>query len=159
MRQNAELSRIQGELEESRDKLSDLYDFVPVSYFTFDQDYLITDANHTAADLLGVDRDALVARAFTDFVAPAFKDIFVHHCARSVEKRTIQTCPLKLVKDNGCEFYAQLDSLAVKDDKSGHRRIRISVTDVTERRRVIAEVTRLAAIVESSDDAIIGEDL
>ncbi len=159
LRQNAELSRIQAELEESRDKLSDLYDFVPVGYFTFDQDYLITDANHTAADLLGVDRDALVARAFTDFVAPGFKDIFVHHCARSVEKRTIQTCPLKLVKDNGCEFYAQLDSLAVKDDKSGHRRIRISVTDVTERRRVIAEVMRLAAIVESSDDAIIGEDL
>jgi len=159
LRQNAELSRIQAELEESRDKLSDLYDFVPVGYFTFDRDYLITDANHTAADLLGVDRDALAARAFTDFVAPAFKDIFVHHCARSIEKRTIQTCPLKLVKDDGCEFYAQLDSLVVRDDNSGRRRIRISVTDVTERRRVIAEVTRLAAIVESSDDAIIGKDL
>ena len=159
LRQNVELSRIQAELEESRDKLSDLYDFVPVGYFTFDQDYLITDANHTAADLLGVDRDALAARAFTDFVAPGFKDIFVHHCTRSIEKRTIQTCPLKLVKDDGCEFYAQLDSLALQDDKSGRRRIRISVTDVTERRRVIAEVMRLAAIVESSDDAIIGKDL
>ncbi|RKY07888.1 MAG: hypothetical protein DRP66_05730 [Planctomycetota bacterium] len=159
LRQNAELSRIQAELEESRDKLSDLYDFVPVGYFTFDQDYLITDANHTAMDLLGVGRDALVTRAFTDFVAPGFEDIFVHHCALSIEKHTSQTCPLKLVKDNGCEFYAQLDSLVVRDDKNGSRRIRISVTDVTERRRVIAEVTRLAAIVESSDDAIIGKDL
>ncbi|MCD6394119.1 MAG: PAS domain S-box protein [Planctomycetes bacterium] len=159
LRQNAELSRIQAELEESRDKLSDLYDFVPVGYFTFDQDYLITDANHTATDLLGVDRDALVARAFTDFVAPGFEGIFVHNCARSVETRTIQTCPLKLVKDNGCEFYAQLDSFVVRDDKNGRRRIRISVTDVTERRRVIAEIARLAAIVESSDDAIIGKDL
>ena len=110
-------------------------------------------------DLLGADRDALVTRAFTDFVAPGFKDLFIHHCARSVEKRTIQTCPLKLVKDNGCEFYTQLDSLVVRDDKNGLWRIRISVTDVTERRRVIAEVTRLAAIVESSDDAIIGKDL
>lgn len=159
LRQNEELSRIQAELEESRDKLSDIYDFVPVGYFTFDQDYLITDANHTATELLGVDRDVLVARAFTDFVAPGFEEIFVHNCARSVETRTSQTCPLKLVKDNGCEFYAQLDSLVVRDDKNGRRRIRISVTDVTERRRVIAEVTRLAAIVESSDDAIIGKDL
>ncbi len=159
LRQNAELSRIQVELEDSRNKLSDLYDFVPVGYFTFDQDYLITDANHTAADLLGVDRDALAARVFTDFVAPSFEDVFVHNCARSIENRTIQTCSLKLVKDNGCEFYAQLDSLVVRDDKSSRRRIRISVTDVTERRRVIAEVMRLAAIVESSDDAIIGKDL
>jgi len=157
--QNAELSRIQAELEESRDKLSDLYDFVPVGYLTVDRDYLITDANHTAGTLLDVETDDLLARTFTDFVAPGFRDVFVQHCARSLETRTIQTCPLKLVKGSGCQFYAQLDSLAVTDDESGRRRIRISMTDVTERRRAIAELTRLAAIVESSDDAIIGKDL
>jgi hypothetical protein len=39
--QNEELQRAQKELEKSRDRYSDLYDFAPVSYFSFDKDGLI----------------------------------------------------------------------------------------------------------------------
>lgn len=157
--QNTELSRIQAELEESRNKISDLYDFMPVGYFTFDQNYLIIDANNIGAEILAVQRDSLLAKSFTDFVTPASHDTFIRHCNNNINNNKTHKCQLKLVKGNGCEFYAELDSLVVRESDRENWRIRISVTDISERRRTIEEITRLAAIVESSNDAIISTDL
>jgi PAS domain-containing protein len=51
--QNAELSRVQLELQEARDKYLDLYDFAPTGYFTLDRSSLILDANLAGSELLG----------------------------------------------------------------------------------------------------------
>ncbi len=52
--QNEELRKSQMELEESRNRYSDLYDFAPISYFTFDKNGLILDLNLTGANKLVV---------------------------------------------------------------------------------------------------------
>jgi len=52
--QNAELRRIQEELELSRNKYTELYDFAPVGYFTFDAHGLVLEVNHAGAQLLGI---------------------------------------------------------------------------------------------------------
>jgi len=51
--QNEELRESHEQLEESRTKYSDLYDFAPIGYFTFDKDGLILEVNLTGVDLLG----------------------------------------------------------------------------------------------------------
>ena len=58
--QNEELRRAQDELVESRDRYSDLYDFAPVGYVTVSHKGLILEANLTLADMLRVERRALV---------------------------------------------------------------------------------------------------
>ncbi len=58
--QNHELRRAQEEIEESRSKYSDLYDFAPVGYFTFSQTGEIVEVNLTGASLLGLDRSLLL---------------------------------------------------------------------------------------------------
>ena len=60
---------------------------------------------------------------------------------------------------SGEEFWIELDMVPVADG-SGRFTHWVAVDrDITERKRAEGEVARLAAIVQSSDDAIIGKDL
>ncbi len=58
--QNAELRRAQEELELSRNKYAELYDFAPVGYFCLDPSGLILEVNLQGAQLLGIERQLLV---------------------------------------------------------------------------------------------------
>jgi PAS domain-containing protein len=54
--QNEELKVAQTNLEDSRRKYFDLYNFAPIGYFTLNKDGIIVDANLAGAELLGVER-------------------------------------------------------------------------------------------------------
>lgn len=66
--QNDELRRTQLELEESRNKYVDLYDFAPIGYFSLNKHGLITGVNLAGADLFGMERAYLLKRKFFGFV-------------------------------------------------------------------------------------------
>ena len=68
--QNAELKRSQEELELSRNKYVELYDFAPVGYFTFDATRTDLEVNLTGANLLGM-RERLPKKPFINFIARA----------------------------------------------------------------------------------------
>lgn len=67
--QNHELRQIEGDLEQSRDRYQELYDFAPVGYVTLDASDRISEANLTAATMLGVDRYQLMQRHLSAFLA------------------------------------------------------------------------------------------
>src|SRR5262245_55868664 len=66
--QNEELRCSQADLEDSRDRYNDLYDFAPVGYLAMDKGAVVLQANLTLATMLGVERQKLVGGKFTRFV-------------------------------------------------------------------------------------------
>ncbi len=132
--QNDELRKAQAELEESRAKYSDLYDFAPVSYFTFDKHGLILQANLTATTELGVERSLLISKPFRAYIVTEDRKLFDSHLQKVFNTENRQTCEIRLKRKNGSQFYAQLESMAANDLK-GNSLCRTSVIDITKRKR------------------------
>jgi PAS domain S-box-containing protein len=132
--QNEELRKAQSEIEESRTRYSDLYDFAPVSYFTFDKQGLILEANLTAAKELGIERSRLINKPFRTYIVTEDRNMFDQHLQKVFKSDDRQTCETRLKRKNGSEFYAQQKSIAANDLK-GNSLCRSSVIDITERKK------------------------
>jgi len=140
--QNEELRRIQGDLEKSRDKYSDLYDFSPVSYFTMNEKGIILEANLTAAAMVGVERRLLIGRPFFDFIVGDDQDIFWVHRKKLFETKTGQACQLRIRKKQFSQFYALLESIVVQQDQKNGNLIRTAVTDIQARHQADAALRK-----------------
>jgi two-component system, cell cycle sensor histidine kinase and response regulator CckA len=140
--QNDELRRIQSELEKTRDKYSHLYDFAPVGYFTVSEKGIIKEVNLTGASLIGIERNALIGKPFTRFVLGDDQDIFYQHRRRLLETETSQSCELRLMRDDGHDFYARLECMIIKNKDDDLRQIRAAVSDITNSKRMEAELLR-----------------
>ena len=152
--QNEELRRVQNDLEVSRSRYSDLYDFAPVGYLTLNKHGQIVDLNLTAARQLGIERGLLINSHFQYFVFQPDKKEFLSHLNAIFDKRERRIAEVRLSPKGGEQFYAQLESIYLEGE-DGAGLCRTNMSDVTLRRRAEQASRQLAAIVEGSDDAII----
>ncbi len=128
--QNEDLRRTQIELEESRNKYSNLYDFAPVGYFTFDKNGLIIEVNLTGANKLGIERQFLIKQPFSIYITSDSRNMFYKHIRDVFRSGTRQTCELELVEKSGNKFYVQLESLT-----EGPNLSRTAVSDITDSKK------------------------
>ena len=155
--------RTRAELDISRDRYMDLYDFAPVGYLTLSTDGLIVQANLTGADLLGVEREPLLSMRFDRFVAPAdaarWNELFQHTLLHGGKHRVELGLRSGVVGTDpggaGTEIdaprsepkaglHVQLDCLRV-DAQSTAPRVRVSLTDISDRREAEADLRRFEA--------------
>ena len=158
--QNAELKRAQEELELSRNKFVELYDFAPVGYFTLDAQGRIEGVNLTGTHLLGIERELLLKRPFINFVADAAdREIFSKHRKEVFQKQASRTCEIRLKRKDGTAFYAQLQSLAKEniDGKAGD--ITTMIMDITEHKKAEEKIDHLASFPQLNPDPVIEADL
>jgi two-component system CheB/CheR fusion protein len=128
--QNEELRRNQLQLEQAHDRHVDLYDFAPVGYVTLDENGVVTDANLTAAGLLGRDRKSLVGRPFVSVVRGTDADGWHRFIRTLARTREVATCRLALTRGDGA-----FDALLACEQREGWptgARVRVVLTDVTE---------------------------
>lgn len=144
--QNEALREAQSKLEESRNRYSDLYDFAPVGYFTFDGNGLILEVNLTGADQLGMERQQIIGKPFALFIAKDDQVQFRSHLRAVFQGGGRRHCEIKIEGENA-PFYAQLESLVESDLAS--RRCRTAVTDITPRKKAEEEVRKVNELLES----------
>jgi PAS domain S-box-containing protein len=156
--QNEELRKAQAEIEESRSRYVDLYDFAPVSYFTLTPTGEIAGVNLTGAGLLGIERSKLLGRFFSVFAAPEFRSVFRQHCSEVLKKRERERCELKLMKKDGTSFYVQLESIGVDGNKKNPTWIRSAVIDITKQKHAEEDLKHrtkeLETLAENAPDVI-----
>ncbi|MHB8483216.1 MAG: hybrid sensor histidine kinase/response regulator [Nitrospiria bacterium] len=155
--QNEELRTAQVKLEESRQQYSDLYDFSPIGYFSFDPAGLILSVNLTGAGQLGVDRRLLIKKPFHFFVDPRDQDRFRDHLQSVFRTQDRYECEIRIQKRRQVKskmekdaqpFYAQMDSIFVKN-AAGQSSCRTAISDITLRKRAEEELfqaTRLESV-------------
>jgi PAS domain S-box-containing protein len=131
--QNEELRATQEQLEESRTKYADLYDFAPVGYFTLDKNGIVLDANLTGAFQLSIDRSHIIKKPFAQFVHKEDQDVFYLHRKSVYKIKSRLTCEIRLKRKDKSVFYAQLVSNNIKDSEDNYKQMTIAVMNISER--------------------------
>ena len=155
--QNEQLRQTQGALEASRDRYADLYERAPVGYVTLGVGSTIVEANRSAAELLGSPQPRLIGRRFTEFVMLDDRSRFAQHHQKLLLH---QQAPLdvRIAVPGVSVRWVRLDTV-LTHGVSGTPHLRVAMTDVTDHVRLQHDLARLAAVVASSEDAIISRDL
>ena len=156
--QNEALQQAHIEMEESRDRYANLFDFAPVGYVTLSRDALITEANLVAASLMRLPRSKLTQRRFENFIAPADLGRWRFHITAAWQGPANVTlnCELQLKRGDGSLFPAQLQCV-VMEMAGTTPVVRIAFTDISERMRA-EEAQRIAAIAFESQEGMIVTD-
>jgi PAS domain S-box-containing protein len=161
--QNEQLRQTHLLLETSRDRYQDLYEQAPVGYVRFNFDGLIVEANRLARALLGgTSAKPLTGRRMTDFIAEADQPAFTRCLSALARGAGRQQLELRATPDGGTADMARwlsMQLVLVPEDPGGTQQCRATLSDVTEHVRLQQHLAQLAAIVASSDDAIISADL
>ena len=167
--QSKELLRAQEELKLSRNKYTELYDFAPIGYFTFDTRGLIREVNLTGAQLLGVERRQLANKPLTFYIADAEgRDVFSNHLETVLQRQGMQGCEIRLKGKDGTVIYGHLKSVTVdaiesKDgyilssivDGTAHKQLETEIQEAREYAENIVETVREPLVVMNSDLKII----
>jgi PAS domain S-box-containing protein len=157
--QNRELREAQGELEESRNRYADLYDFAPVAYCTLDVRGSIEELNLTAATLFGRERDRALGQPFARLVSLENPERFWHHLSVCVATARPVVSEFTLLL-NDRKVHVEAVSVPVMDLGAKPRAFRTAFTDITHRKRAEAErevayasEQRLRSLLEALDHA------
>lgn len=142
--QNDQLQNTSHELEESQKQLADLFDNAPVGYILLNEKFEILNVNFAAAIMLNVERGKLIHLNFTKLIHPDFQDIFYLHAQDVLNSRNLHSVEIKLKKTVSQFFDAQLYSLQNINNQPKQKTLRITITDITEKKKTQEQLSLYA---------------
>jgi PAS domain S-box-containing protein len=153
--QNRELRAAQVQLEESRTRLADLYDFAPVVYVTLDAEARIVEANLTAAAYFGVERGNLVGKSLAGLAPMSERGTLRQHIQRCFAERIRVDSELSFSVRGRAEVTAQMVSVPLFDADGAVIGCKTTLTDITDLKRTQAKLqflSQASTILASSFD-------
>jgi two-component system CheB/CheR fusion protein len=155
--QNEELLLTRQAIEAERLRYLQLFELAPDGYLVTDAGGRIAEANRAAAELLATPQDQLAEKLLESFVEEDGHGTFRSQLSQIGAGRGVWE--LRFKPPGREPFEAEVKVLPAAGGVDGDRAgLRWLLRDVTERRRAERDNARLAALVESSPDAILGID-
>lgn len=154
--QNEKLRRTQDELQASLARYADLFDHAPLGYLTLTRDGLILEVNLTAATILGVPRDELAHQPLVRSIVPEDEEIYRRHRERLFETGERQACELGMVRQGpqSSQFWARLVSILAQDEGFGTPVCRVTLSDITERKRAEQQLVEQHRFLQNALDSL-----
>lgn len=134
--QQTTLRRLRVDLDKRRHRYEDLYEHAPVGYLSLDRDGTICEANRTAAQLLGVQREALAGSRLADFIHANNQGTYNFFCQRVRESRSRHLCDVKLADPNALVTHLTLEGVSERRKDGSAGNIIAILHDMTQRHRV-----------------------
>lgn len=132
--QNEELRRVQNALDSERARYFDLYNLAPVGYITLSREGLVLEANLAAATLLGQSRAKMPKHRLSEFILPDDQDIYYRNLRDLSRTGEPQSHELRMMRQDGSEFWVRLQTTAGDDPQTGTRVSRCVLSDITDRK-------------------------
>jgi PAS domain S-box-containing protein len=129
--QNQELRLAEEELEESRNKYVNLFDFSPIPYFALDVDGIIKEVNLSAGRVLGLDRNKLVNKQIGTFISSEDRDTFRAFLASIFSSFEKQSCNVKVINKDKRLLHILLEGIMSTDTLEPDGRCQIALIDLS----------------------------
>ncbi len=144
--QNEELQRAWREVDNGREKYTDLFDFAPVGYLLLDHLGYILQTNLTGARMIGGHRADLVGRRLSLFVVESQRLELKNFIEKVFATRMRQACELTLSHEHNGS--APLNVHVGGSPSADGQECRIVLTDITERVNAQEALRQLTAQLE-----------
>lgn len=136
--QNETLVQAQGQLEASRSRYADLYDFAPVAYLTLREDTSIVEANLAAAELLGRERSSIVGSPLAALVTLDDSTAFKGHLCKALASASPVTAEISFTR-RGRHVTCDVVSAAVRQAGEVPTSCRTAFFDITQQKLAARE--------------------
>jgi diguanylate cyclase (GGDEF)-like protein/PAS domain S-box-containing protein len=131
--ENAELRRVQTELEKSLEHFIQIYENAPVGYFTLDNKGIIETVNLKGATILGFERDKLHRKYLSRFISPEDRNSWLQFFEGSQNSNSKLDREMTFVKNDGTNLYAHLES-SCETNELNELKCHIVLTDISKRK-------------------------
>jgi PAS domain S-box-containing protein len=127
--QNQELRITEQELELSRNKYVNFFDFSPIPFFALDGNGTITEVNLIAGRILGVDRNKLVGKRLVTFVLGEDKMTFSDFFGAIFTSSAKQSCTVRVTTKDKRVTRFYFDGIKMDDALESTQRCQIAMNE------------------------------